>query len=660
MAPVSLRNDSMCGFAGVWRSDVPSAEELRDLVDRMSSTLVHRGPDDAGLWTEPAAGLALGFRRLSILDLSELGHQPMRSSSGRFTIVFNGEAYNFQELRAELISAGHRFRGGSDTEVILAGFDNWGIAPTIKRLLGMFAMAVWDSQERTLTLARDRMGIKPLFVSAQGGTIRFGSELKAIAADPSFDRRIDPSSVASFLQFLYVPGPAAIYQDTIKLPPGHILTIREPAHPLPRSTSYWSLEEVAEQGLSNPFTGDDTEALDELEEHLRAAVRPRMIADVPIGAFLSGGIDSSLVVALMQEASSDAVRTFSIAFEEAEYNESEHAERVAAHLGTRHETIEVTGTDALAMVPLLPDIFDEPHADAAQIPSYLLFQAGRSQAAVALSGDGGDEIFAGYNRYFHTGPLYNRLARIPRPARRAGSAMIGAISPDAWTGLLKALRPITPSRYHMPVAGLKFSKLRTVLESNSAEEAYTRLASAWQDPYRAVPGAERTASRLGRMVKAGWPPTLIERMLLADQATYLPEDQLAKVDRVSMAHSLEVRVPLIDHRLVEFSWRLPQSMKVRDGSGKWLLRNVLHRHVPREIVERPKQGFSVPIAEWLRGPLREWAEELLTPAALSRDGLLDPVPIRKEWDRLVGGRSENELAMWSMVMYQAWRERWIG
>lgn len=649
----------MCGFAGVWRSDLPSADEVRGLVERMASTLEHRGPDDSGIWADPAVGLALGFRRLSILDLSEHGHQPMRSESGRFTIVFNGEAYNFQELRRELIADGHSFRGGSDTEVILAGFEQWGVRGTILRLIGMFAIAAWDSRDRSLTLVRDRLGIKPLFVSAQGGAIRFASELKAIAADPAFERRVDPMAAAAFLRFLYVPGPAAIYRDVIKLPPGHLLTIRDPGAPLPPSEPYWGLAEVAERGLASPFEGDDMEAEDALEELLRASVRQRLIADVPIGAFLSGGIDSSLVVALMQEASAGPVRTFSISFDEAEYDEAEHAAAVAAHIGTDHVTIPATVQDALDLVPRLPEIFDEPHADTSQIPAYLVCGAGRQSAVVALSGDGGDEVFAGYNRYSHTERLYKRLARIPGPARRASAAMIGAISPDAWTAAFRALRPITPSRLHMSVPGEKFLKLRTLLTASSSAEAYARLVSAWPDPRSFIATADRAPTRLERMLGKGAPVSLLDRMLLADQSMYMPEDQLAKVDRVSMAHSLEVRVPLIDHRLVEFSWRLPHRLKIQGGTGKWLLRRVLHRHVPAALVERPKQGFSVPIAEWLRGPLREWAEDHLTTDALQRDGLLDPRPLRAEWHSLLGGRSEKALAIWSLLMFQAWRDRWV-
>ena len=650
----------MCGLAGVLMSGGRREEELLCAVERMTGTLVHRGPDDSGTWADPAAGIALGFRRLAIIDLSAHGHQPMRSTSGRYTAVFNGEVYNHRELRAELERDGFGFRGHSDTEVMLAAFDRWGIAAAARRFVGMFAVAVWDGETRRLSLLRDRLGVKPLFVFARPGIFAFASELKGLVAAPSFDRALDPDALTEYLRYLYVPAPRTIYRSTFKLLPGHILTITNPSDPLPSAEAFWSVEEAARDGVANPFAGSDSDATVELERLLCDAVQLRMEADVPLGALLSGGIDSSTVVALMQSKASRAVKTYSIAFEVADYNEADHAARVAQHLGTDHTELLVTGQVALNVVPRLADIFDEPHADVSQIPAFLVCALARREVTVALSGDGGDEIFGGYNRYVYGDRILGRLARVPTPARRLLAAGIGQVSPRSWARMTRTLSPVVgPLRRHAHAAE-KLQKVRRLLDFDSSAQMYRSLVSAWQEPEHLVVGGRAPHGRLDRTLARKDLPRLIDRIMLADQLTYLPDDQLAKVDRVSMAVSLEVRVPLLDHRLVEFAWTLPPSMKVRQGEGKWLLRQVLYRLLPREIVDRPKQGLSVPLATWLRGPLRSWAEGLLSPDLLERDGLLHAAPIRRAWEALLQGQSAMAQALWGMVLFQQWRQRWLS
>ena len=650
----------MCGLAGLLMSGGRREEELVGAVERMTSPLVHRGPDDCGTWADPAAGVALGFRRLAIIDLSAHGHQPMRSPSSRYTAVFNGEVFNHRQLRAELERDGFAFRGHSDTEVILAAFERWGIAAATRRFVGMFAIAVWDGEARCLSLVRDRLGIKPLFVFARPGLVAFGSELKALVAAPSFDRSLDPEALTEYLRYLYVPAPRTIYRSTFKLLPGHILAISDPSAPLPAAEPFWSVDESARRGIADPFAGSDTDATVELERLLSEAVQLRMEADVPLGALLSGGIDSSTVVALMQSTASRPVKTYSIAFEAEDYNEADHAARVAQHLGTDHTELLVTGQDALNVIPRLPDIFDEPHADVSQIPAFLVCALARREVTVALSGDGGDEVFGGYNRYMYGDRLLARLARVPQPARRLLAAGIGHVSPRSWARVTRALSPVVrPLRRHSHAAE-KLQKVGRLLDCASPGQMYRSLVSAWQEPERLVVGAQKQDGTLEQTLGRRDVPKLIDRMMLADQVTYLPDDQLAKVDRVSMAVSLEVRVPLLDHRLVEFAWTLPTSMKVRDGQGKWLLRQVLYRLVPRKIVERPKQGLSVPLATWLRGPLRPWAEDLLSSDQLERDGVLHAAPIRRAWSGLLRGQSAMSQALWGMLLFQQWRQRWLA
>jgi asparagine synthase (glutamine-hydrolysing) len=650
----------VCGIAGVFT--IPGdGERLADRAGRMAGRLAHRGPDDRGVWAEPSAGVGFAFRRLAIIDLSCEGHQPMRSPSGRFTLVFNGEVYNHQALRRLLAADGFTFRGHSDTEVILAAFERWEIEHALPRFVGMFAMAVWDAQRRELVLVRDRLGIKPLFVAPVPGAVLFGSELKALAADPAFDRTVDRDAATAYLRHLYVPGDRTIYRGAVKVPPGHRLVITDPRRPLPPPLPYWSLPDVARAGSESPFRGSDAEAVDALEERLTEAVALRMIADVPVGALLSGGIDSSTVVALMQKTASRPVRTFTIGFDAREYDEAAHAARVAAYLGTDHTSLHVTGEDALAVVPRLAEIFDEPFADPSQLPTLLVCELARREVTVALTGDGGDELFAGYNRYVFGQTVVPHAARLPVPVRRLMSRALLGLPPRTWDRIWERGGVMLPAWARPRLAGEKLAKLGQVLAADTPPRMYESLLSAWHDPAGLVDGG---GDADGSPVLAAFSDdasgrSLLGRMLLADQATYLPDDLLAKVDRVSMAVSLEARVPLLDHRVVEFSWTLPASLKVRDGRGKWLLREVLHRHVPRALVERPKMGFSVPVARWLRGPLRPWAEDLLSPAAVRSGGTLRPGAVRREWSAFLAGRDDKALGMWAVLMLRAWEDRWL-
>ena len=624
----------------------------------MIRPLTHRGPDDEGVWVDEAAGIALGFRRLAIIDLSPSGHQPMTSASGRFHLVFNGEIYNFCELRQQLEGLGHRFRGHSDTEVILAAFEQWGIREAITRAVGMFAMAVWDTTVRELSLVRDRLGKKPLFVYHQSGLVTFGSELKALVSGPSFDRTINTQALQSYLRYLYVPAPQCIFQQVVKIPAGHILTIRDARHPLPPSTSYWSLSDVARAGLESQFDGTDEDVVNELDRLLGDAVCRRLQSDVPLGALLSGGIDSSAVVALMQEKSSRPTRTYTIGFDDDAFDEASHAARVAESLGTDHTALHLTGEDARSLVPRLPYIFDEPLADPSELPTLLVSQLARRDVTVALSGDGGDELFGGYNRYVYGTRVLPRVDRIPRPLRLAVAAGVRCVPSGAWDRLA-ALSTIVPG---LPASrvGERIGKLTHVMAASSVGDMYCSLLSAWQRPAH-LANHHRTIDDVNASVlDAAEPVELLDRMMLADQMTYLPDDLLAKLDRASMAVSLEVRAPLLDHRVVEFSWRLPRRFKLRDGIGKWILRQVLYRRVPKAIVERPKMGFSVPIDRWLRGPLRGWADGFLNLTELRRAGLPNPTEIIRSWRDLQAGRAANGTRVWAVIMFQAWRARWTS
>lgn len=645
----------MCGFAGTFSADPPRQDDLEGGLARMAERLRHRGPDDCGTWVSPDGRVGLGFRRLSILDLSPAGHQPMQSATGRYVLTFNGEVYNYRELAAELRD-GVRFRGHSDTEVILAAFEAWGIHGALRRFTGMFAMAVWDTRRRELTLIRDRLGIKPLYVYVRSGLMLFGSELKALVAHPEFERAIDPVAVAGYLRYLQVPAPYSVFQNCVKLTPGTTLTVRDPSSPLPEPEPFWSLGDVARDGRQAVLS-DSPDLVDRVEASLAKAVRLRMRSDVPVGALLSGGVDSSLVTALMQEQATSPVRTFCIAFDHEAHDESVHAEAVARHLGTAHTTVRLTEQDILETVPRITDIFDEPFANPSNLPTLLVCEVARRDVTVALAGDGGDEVFAGYNRYLYGRRVIEAAAAYPPGLRKALAVPLGLLSPATWDRLYDRVGSVLPGRRERLV-GEKVFKLATLLRASGETDMYRSLMSAWQDPGLLTGStwdleSDAVARGLGAS-RTG----LLERMQLADQLGYLQDDLLTKLDRVSMAVSLEVRVPLIDHRLVELSWRLPPEAKIRDGVTKWVLREVLHRRVPAALLDRPKTGFTVPLADWLRGPLREWARALLSPERLNGSPWLDARVVEDRWEAFTKGRDDLALQLWAVLMFEAWRERW--
>lgn len=652
----------MCGIAGVARFS-GNSEQLSTIVATMTDALLHRGPDAGGIWIDAESGVGLGHRRLSILDPSPAGAQPMHSASQRFVIAFNGEIYNHQDLRVAI--PGHAWRGHSDTETILAAIDCWGIEATLPRLVGMFAIALWDRERHELTLARDRCGEKPLYYGWQGESFLFGSELKAFTTYPSWRPEVDRDALALYLRYGYVPTPHTIWRDVRKLLPGSYLTtgtrytaaVPRAGHFIPPApTFYWRAKDVAEQLPRHDL--DDAAAVDELDAQLRRAVAGQMVADVPFGSFLSGGIDSSTVVALMQAQSVRPVRTFSIGFNEADYDEAVHAKAVAKHLGTEHTEFYLAPSDAQAVIPQLADIYDEPFGDASQIPTHLVASMARRHVTVCLSGDAGDELFGGYNRYVWGRSIWRGMGSVPRALRQLAGGAISSLSPQTWDALGRHL----PRRLWQPALGDRLHKLAGVMDSAGSDELYRRLVSQHRDPASIVIGgseppswADIEAAAFAASARGG---DFTERMMFHDLVGYLSDDILAKVDRAAMAVSLEIRVPMLDHRLVEFAWSLPLHMKIRHGHNKWLLRQVLYRYVPKELIERPKQGFGVPIDSWLRGPLRDWAEALLDEDRLRQEGYLRPEPIRQRWQEHLSGRRNWQYWLWHVLMFQTWRERW--
>ncbi len=645
----------MCGIAGFWDRGRPADEAcLRALAERMIAPIDHRGPDSAGVWADAAAGVGFGHRRLAIVDLTAAGHQPMVSASGRSAITYNGEIYTAAEIRPELEARGIRFRGHSDTEVILEACEAWGVEAAVRRFIGMFVLALWDMTARRLTLVRDRLGIKPLYWGRRGDLVLFGSQPKAILAHPAWDRELDRSALDSYFRFGYVPAPHAIYAGMRQLEPGSLIEIDRAGRVAERR--YWDLAGIAEDGIGGRHGESEAELTDQLETLLRDAIRRRMIADVPLGAFLSGGIDSSTVVALMQAESNRPIKTFSIGFHEATHDEAVHAKAVAAHLGTEHRELYLPPAEAREVIPNLPEWYDEPFADSSQIPTHLVSRLARREVTVALSGDGGDELFAGYTRYRQGVSLWRRTSKLPAPARCAAVAAIRALRPATWEALARLL----PARLRPANTGARAHKLAAMFGAGDLDSLYRILIQVWNDPGSPVLGSRSRQPRPhGRAVPAAITDP-VERMQFLDTITYLPDDILAKVDRASMAIGLEARVPLIDHRVVEFAWRLPPAMKSAGGGGKHLLRQVLYRHVPRHLVERPKMGFGVPIGAWLAGPLRDWAESLLAEDRLRREGVLDPAPIRRIWAEHQSGRRNHEAALWAVLMFQAWQERWMA
>jgi len=640
----------MCGIAGFWQAKRRSGHP-GEILKEMGEALAHRGPDDSGSFYDGVTGLGLSFRRLSILDLSPAGHQPMDSASGRYTIIFNGEVYNFEEIRRDLGPACN-WRGHSDTEVMLEAIERWGVEPAVQRFVGMFAFALWDRQERRLFLVRDRLGIKPLYYGFVGGDFVFASELKAIFQYPGFEARIDRGALALYMRHSYVPAPHCIYERLWKLPPGSMLTLNSPREQ-PEISPYWSACEVARAGLSSRVQAADAELVEQLEKKLLQAVGLRMIADVPLGAFLSGGIDSSTVVALMQAQSHRPVKTFTIGFYEDEFNEAKHAKRVADHLGTDHTELYVTPEETRNVIPLLSRMYDEPFADPSQIPTYLVSKLARKKVTVSLSGDGGDELFGGYNRYFLTRSLWNSFRWMPKPLRKLAAATIHSFRPQGIDRAYGWLQPVLPKRRRVPAVGDKVHKLAGFLESNDPQGIYIHALSTWL-PAEVVPDSHEPQTVMEFIQGARWLPTIEEQMMLTDAVNYLPDDILTKVDRASMAVSLEARVPLLDHRVVEFAWKLPLHFKIRSGTGKWILRQVLYKYVPPALIERPKMGFGIPIGRWLRGPLREWAEDLLSPQNLAQHNLFCGQPIRKKWLEHLSGARNWQYQLWEVLVFQDW------
>ena len=644
----------MCGIAGMvdWRA-ATSADALRSIADAMIETVRHRGPDAGDVWVEAEGGVALGQRRLAIIDLSPGGAQPMHSADRRFVITFNGEIYNYRDIRRELQAAGHSMRSDSDTEVLLEACALWGVEAAIERAIGMFAFALWDRKTRSLTLARDRLGIKPLYYAASPERILFASQLKAFRPAPHWKPTIDEDAVVGYLRHAYIAQPRTIYREAEKLAPGHILTLREGSTPSPKC--FWDLRGIAVAGQRrNDPVPDPREAADRLDALLRDSVKLRMIADVPLGAFLSGGIDSSTVVALMQAQSTRAVKTFSIGFHESGYDEAQCAKQVAAHLGTDHTEFYVEPRHALDVIPHLADWFDEPFADPSQIPTYLVSELTRKHVTVALSGDGGDELFAGYNRYVWAERLARAVNLVPRPLRGASAAALRALAPQTWNRLFG----FVPAAWRPALPGDKLHKITTLLDNPQPDAIYRRLVSQWERPEEVAAAGHEPRGPM-------WDPTiardfhdLVPRMQFLDMITYLPDDILTKVDRATMAVGLEGRVPLLDHRVVAYSWSLPLEFKLRGGRSKWLLRQVLDRYVPRSLIDRPKMGFGVPIDAWLRGPLREWAESLLAPARLASDGFVRVEPVRRAWREHLEGSRNWQYPLWTVLMLQAWRARW--
>jgi len=652
----------MCGIAGLLEKNTPlDVNAARESILNMTMALVHRGPDDSDIWVEPEAGIALGHRRLSIVDLSQEGHQPMFSADGRYVIVFNGEIYNYREIRKELddLNAAPIWRGHSDTEVMLAAISHWGLDAAVGRFVGMFAIALWDRKERTLHLVRDRLGEKPIYYGWMENTFLFGSELKALCACPAWRGEIDRNALTLFLRYNYIPAPYSIYKGIHKVLPGSIVTIRvnstsvDPIKP----RQYWSALKVVEAGIAAPLACSEREACAHLDSLLRRSVGLEMLADVPLGAFLSGGVDSSVIVALMQAQSSRAVKTFTIGFTERGYDEADYAMEVARHLGTDHTEFYVTPKDALDVIPKLPQLYDEPFSDSSQIPTFLVSQLARQHVTVSLSGDAGDELFGGYTRYFWGRDIWRKIGWIPNPVRKSLARWLTNVSPHTWEKLFHKLGPVLPHQIMQGNTGDNLHQLAEVLKVDNPQEFYVWMVSHWRSPNSIVKGATEPPTVLSDYDHIGL-SDFTERMMYLDIISYLPDDILVKLDRASMAVSLESRAPFLDHRVVEFALQLPLSMKIRNGQGKWLLRQVLYKYVPKELIERPKMGFGVPIEEWLRGPLREWGENLLNDSRLKAEGFFDPAPIRSKWTEHLSGKRNWEYHLWDILMFQAWLDNY--
>ncbi len=646
----------MCGISGFLGGDSYNSPKI---LENMGAALISRGPDQSGVWCNQESRIGFSHRRLSILDTTASGRQPMISKDSRYVLIFNGEIYNHLKLRDEIDSNNKNvWLTGTDTETLLAGFMIWGIKSTIERCIGMFAFAVWDRYLKKLTLGRDRIGEKPLYYGWQGSggeaAFIFGSELNALKQHPSFEGEISRASLCLFMRYGYVPGPHSIFCGIYKMMPGTLLQVSLESRN-PKIESYWSMINVAASGNSDSFSGNPQDAVSQLDELLKSSVSQQMVADVPVGAFLSGGIDSTTIAAIMQSHSAQPIKTFTIGFNEKSHNEAEYAQAVARHLGSDHTELYVTSKEALSLIPKLPQIFCEPFADSSQIPTFLVSQLAKKKVTVSLSGDGGDELFAGYNRYVFVDNLWGRLDRLPEIVRSTIAQAIYGLSPSMWNKIFSPINPILPSSLRMANIGDKLYKGADVLTSNSIDSLYAGIVSHWR-PEELVLGASEPLTYVDQVFPVLRGFDNVQKMMLIDSISYLPDDILVKLDRAAMAVSLEGRVPFLDHRVVEFAWRMPQSLKLKDGVGKWILRQVLYKYVPKELVERPKMGFGIPIDSWLRGPLREWAEELLNERRLCQEGFFDPRLIRIKWTEHLSGVRNWQYQLWNVLMFQAWLE----
>jgi len=646
----------VCGLAGVF--DPRGLDETEKLVlTKMGNSILHRGPDDGAVWLEPANGIGFSHRRLAIVDLSAAGQQPMHSASGRYVIAFNGEIYNHLELRSELTknNTAPIWRGHSDTESLLAGFEQWGIVETIQRSIGMFAIAVWDLQLQKLFLIRDRMGEKPLYYGWQNGVLLFGSELKSLKVHPSFAGRIDRNAVALMMRHNYIPAPYSVYENIYKLEPGKIISFSR--NDLSGTQqSYWSLKTMLSHGVRQQFQGSRHDAVEHLDALLKDAVGKQMVSDVPLGGFLSGGIDSSAIISLMQAQSSRPVKTFTIGFDDKNYNEAEHAKAVANHLGTEHLELYVTPKDALQVIPSLSAFYSEPFSDSSQIPTYLVAKLAKTQVTVSLSGDAGDELFCGYNRYLMADKYWNKLTRLPISLRKIAAKTLIAVPAKTWESLLNPFKNVVPG-INVAHLGDKLHKSASVLSAASIDELYRRLVSHCLNPEELVLGSQELETCLNRQDKIFQLDNPIEQMMALDTISYLPDDILVKVDRALMAVSLEGRIPFLDHRVVEFAWSLPLEYKLFEGQTKWCLRQVLYKYVPKDLIERPKMGFGVPIDQWLRTELRDWAENLLDDTKLKQQGMFNAQLVRKMWNEHQSGQMNWQYHLWDILMFQDWLEQ---
>lgn len=650
----------MCGISGFIQAG-QTDDYLRATATAMAATMEHRGPDGWGVWSEVESGVALSHRRLSIQDLSSAGRQPMESRCGRFVLTYNGEVYNFLPLRAELEKCGHGFRGHSDTEVILAAISEWGLEKTLGRMDGMFAFGLWDRKDKTLTLARDRVGKKPLYYGWAGETFLFASELKALHQHPDFRGEIDRDALAAFIQYSWIPSPYSIFKNIHKLSPGSYLTL--PARGKLRNnqpTSYWSAREVAERGERQPFEGSLSDATDELQRLLLEATQQRMIADVSLGAMLSGGFDSTTIVSLMQSVATSPVKTFSIGFHETGYNEAAHARVIAEHLGTDHTELYVSSDEAMQVIPQLPELYDEPFADASQIPTFLVSKLARNDVTVALTGDGGDELLAGYSRYASSIKNWKKLEKLPLVIRSAGARAASTVMEQG----LAALGALSTSSSGLPPRiARSLDKLGRKSPRWYAKDAVDLFCSAsmhYRTGRSLVPGTRELATILNDRDRRANVSNPLQAMMYLDFMGFMSDDILVKVDRASMGVSLEVRCPLLDHQVVEFAWSLPMTYRAGADGGKRVLRELLARYVPRELTDRPKTGFNVPVGEWLRGPLREWAEALLDPARINDHGLLDNAVVQRLWQQHLSGWRNHKNLIWSILMFQSWYQRWAS